>query len=105
MTWTLSPALLVWIIRTALFVAAVKDTHRAAFHEALGVATTGGIAAALESRPARDAFVVLDAAGVPVEVVDEAFCKDLFDDPAARERGWVATTWAGGVGRFGTPAC
>ena len=35
--------------------------------------------------------------------MDEAFCRDLFDDPASRDRGWVATTWAGGVGRFEDP--
>jgi crotonobetainyl-CoA:carnitine CoA-transferase CaiB-like acyl-CoA transferase len=46
---------------------------------------------------------VLDAAGVPVEVVDESFCVRLFDDDEARATGLVAETWAGGVGRFEDP--
>jgi crotonobetainyl-CoA:carnitine CoA-transferase CaiB-like acyl-CoA transferase len=86
-----------------VFVAAVTRAQQAALHEALGVAGADTIAGALIARPALDAFKVLDDAGVPVEVVDEAFCRDLFDDPAARARGWVATTWAGGVGRFEDP--
>jgi len=49
------------------------------------------------------AFAALDGGGVPVEVVDENFCRDLFDDDELRSRGWVAQTWAGGVGRFEDP--
>jgi crotonobetainyl-CoA:carnitine CoA-transferase CaiB-like acyl-CoA transferase len=86
-----------------VFVAAVSQHHRAALHDALGVSSVDAIGAALAARPALDAFKLLDDAGVPVEIVDEAFCRDLFDDPSARERGWVATTWAGGVGRFEDP--
>ncbi|HVM63770.1 MAG TPA: CoA transferase [Acidimicrobiales bacterium] len=86
-----------------VFVAAATDAHRAALHEALGARTTEEVAAALAARPALDAFKALDGAGVPVEVADEAFCRDLFDDPGARGRGWVASTWAGGVGRFEDP--
>jgi len=86
-----------------LVVAAVTEGQQAALHDALGAPSTADVERALASRPAHDAFTLLDDAGVPVEVVDEAFCRDLFDDPAAREHGWVATTWAGGVGRFEDP--
>ncbi len=95
-----------------VFVAAVSDAHRRALLDTLGVATDtvplGGdpadrLAEALAGRPALDAFKVLDDAGVPVEIVDEQFCRDLFDDPEMRERGWVASTSAGGVGTFEDP--
>jgi crotonobetainyl-CoA:carnitine CoA-transferase CaiB-like acyl-CoA transferase len=75
--------------------------------DALGVGAADDpsepLAAALASRPATDAFKLLDDAGVPVEIVNEEFCRDLFDDPEARALGWVATTTAGGVGRFEDP--
>jgi crotonobetainyl-CoA:carnitine CoA-transferase CaiB-like acyl-CoA transferase len=54
-------------------------------------------------RPAAEWFAVLDAAGVLVEMVDEEFCRTLFDDPEARSAQLVAETWAGGVGRFEDP--
>ncbi len=38
-----------------------------------------------------------------VELVDESFCRALFDDPEARSGQLVAETWAGGVGRFEDP--
>ncbi len=86
-----------------VFVAALTEPQRAALHAALAAPSADAITAALASCPALDAFKVLDDAGVPVEVVDQAFCRDLFDDPESRDRGWVATTWAGGVGRFEDP--
>jgi crotonobetainyl-CoA:carnitine CoA-transferase CaiB-like acyl-CoA transferase len=82
-----------------LMVAAVTDDQRRRFEEALG----DDPALELRARAAVDAFKVLDDAGVPVEVVDEAFCRDLFDDPEAGARGWIATTHAGNVGRFEDP--
>jgi crotonobetainyl-CoA:carnitine CoA-transferase CaiB-like acyl-CoA transferase len=45
----------------------------------------------------------LDQAGVPAEVVNEEFCRSLFDDPQARARGLVSETHAGSVGRFEDP--
>ena len=53
--------------------------------------------------PSEQAFKTLDAAGVPVEIVDEDFCRDVFDDPELRARGWISQTSAGGVGRFEDP--
>jgi crotonobetainyl-CoA:carnitine CoA-transferase CaiB-like acyl-CoA transferase len=85
-----------------VFVAAVTDDHRRRLHEALEV-DADHLAEELATRSAIDAFKVLDDAGVPVEVVDETFCRDLFDDPEARAAGLVATTHAGNVGRFEDP--
>ena len=88
-----------------VFVAAVTDDHRRRLHAALDL--PGGevvgpdrLAAELGGRSGSSVFKLLDDAGVPVEIVDEAFCRELFDDPEAKERGWVATTYARGVGRF-----
>jgi crotonobetainyl-CoA:carnitine CoA-transferase CaiB-like acyl-CoA transferase len=55
------------------------------------------------TRHASDWFATLDDAGVPVEIVDETFCRTIFDDPAAHRARLVATTWAGNVGRFEDP--
>ena len=55
------------------------------------------------TRAASDWFQALDVAGVPVEVVDEDFCRTIFDDPHARERQLISETWAGAVGRFEDP--
>jgi len=52
---------------------------------------------------ATDAFRALDDARVPVEIADERFCMDLFDDPEARRRHLVAETWSSHVGRFEDP--
>ncbi len=38
-----------------------------------------------------------------MEVVNEEFCRTLFDDPAAVSSQLVAQTWSGGVGRFEDP--
>ncbi len=38
-----------------------------------------------------------------MEVVDEAFCRTLFDDAEARAEQLVVETRAGGVGRFEDP--
>jgi len=88
-----------------VFVAAVTDGDRRRLHDTLGVADDdpAGLAAELAARSATDAFRVLDDAGVPVEIVNEAFCRELFDDPEAAARGWVATTHARNVGRFEDP--
>ena len=62
-----------------------------------------GLGAAFRARSTAEWFATLDAAGVPVEIVDESFCRSLFDDPELRAAGLVSETWAGGVGRFEDP--
>jgi crotonobetainyl-CoA:carnitine CoA-transferase CaiB-like acyl-CoA transferase len=90
-----------------VFVALVTDAERRAL-DAVVPAATGldgdELADALEqwcaSRSATDAFAALDAAGVPVEIVDESFCREMFDDEAFRARGWISETHSASVGRF-----
>jgi crotonobetainyl-CoA:carnitine CoA-transferase CaiB-like acyl-CoA transferase len=85
-----------------VFVAAVTEDDRGRLHDALEV-DVDSLAEELAKRSAIDAFKVLDSAGVPVEIVDESFCRDLFDDPEAAASGLVATSHAGSVGRFEDP--
>jgi crotonobetainyl-CoA:carnitine CoA-transferase CaiB-like acyl-CoA transferase len=54
-------------------------------------------------RPAAQLFAELDGAGVPVEIVDEEFCRTIFDDADAHSAQLVSETWAGNVGRFEDP--
>jgi crotonobetainyl-CoA:carnitine CoA-transferase CaiB-like acyl-CoA transferase len=49
---------------------------------------------------ATEAFAVLDGEDVPIEVVDEYFCRNLFDDPHARRLDLVSETHSSAVGRF-----
>ena len=56
-----------------------------------------------ESTEAKEAFSSLDDRGVPIEVVDEGFCRNLFDDPEARRLNLVSETWSSSVGRFEDP--
>jgi crotonobetainyl-CoA:carnitine CoA-transferase CaiB-like acyl-CoA transferase len=92
-------------------VAAVTSAARAALAAVAGAGgdteDTDKLVAALEARfrdrPAATWWSELDARGVPVEVVDQTFCRRMFDDPALRDRGWLSETWAGGVGRFEDP--
>jgi crotonobetainyl-CoA:carnitine CoA-transferase CaiB-like acyl-CoA transferase len=96
-----------------VFVAAVKPEHRsclcdlAAARPAADVDHELLLASRLESffvqMTAAEAFATLDAAGVPVERVDESFCRDLFDDPEAKRLGLISVTDARGVGRFEDP--
>ena len=97
-----------------LFLAAVTPGHRSALAGVVGEvaavlddADNDKVAAVLEARlrerSAAAWFAELDAGGVPVEVADETFCRQLFDDPRWRELGLVAETHAGGVGRFEDP--
>jgi crotonobetainyl-CoA:carnitine CoA-transferase CaiB-like acyl-CoA transferase len=58
------------------------------------------LASHFERTTAAEAFRALGDAGVPVEVVDEGFCRDLFDDPEAKRLGLVSETHAASVGRF-----
>jgi crotonobetainyl-CoA:carnitine CoA-transferase CaiB-like acyl-CoA transferase len=54
-------------------------------------------------RSSTDAFALLDAHGVPIEIVDEKFCRTVFDDPQMIAAGLIAHTSAPGVGRFEDP--
>jgi crotonobetainyl-CoA:carnitine CoA-transferase CaiB-like acyl-CoA transferase len=51
----------------------------------------------------QEAFEALDRRGVPIELVDEYFCRDLFDDPEARRLHLVSETRSSTVGRFEDP--
>jgi crotonobetainyl-CoA:carnitine CoA-transferase CaiB-like acyl-CoA transferase len=95
-----------------LFVAAVRPEHRASLAAVVGEERIGSespekIGAILASRFEEQGAVqwcgLLDAAGVPAEVVDEEYCRTIFDDPHARASQLVASTWAGNVGRFEDP--
>ena len=56
-----------------------------------------------ESVAAAEAFAALDDGGVPIEVVDEFFCRNIFDDPEARRLNLVSETRSSSVGRFEDP--
>jgi crotonobetainyl-CoA:carnitine CoA-transferase CaiB-like acyl-CoA transferase len=95
-----------------LFVAAQQAEHQSCLGRAVGddlaeLDDAEKVAATLETRflerPATEWFDVLDAAGVPVEIVDEEFCRALFDAPDFRAVRLVAETWVSGVGRFEDP--
>jgi crotonobetainyl-CoA:carnitine CoA-transferase CaiB-like acyl-CoA transferase len=51
----------------------------------------------------REALEAIDGRGVPIELVDEYFCRDLFDDPEARRLQLVSETQSKSVGRFEDP--
>lgn len=80
------------IYRTAdgwLCVVAQTETQRTALLKALDVADAAGIAAAVQSRNGQDAFTALDAAGVPVEIVDPEFSRRLHDTPDFAKQQWT----------------
>ncbi len=56
-----------------------------------------------EETDATEAFRVLDDGGVPIEIVDEEFCRNIFDDVEARRLNLVSETWSSAVGRFEDP--
>lgn len=56
---------------------------------------------ALATRPAADWQRALDAAGVPCEVSSETAGMELWDDPEALERGWIASYPHPDVGQLG----
>jgi crotonobetainyl-CoA:carnitine CoA-transferase CaiB-like acyl-CoA transferase len=89
-----------------VFVAALDDATFATFSAAVtgrADADADALEAAFATRPAREWWATLDGAGVPAEIVDEQFCRTLFDDPHARATGLVSETRAPGVGRFEDP--
>ena len=58
------------------------------------------IASWCQERSSNEAFEQLDANGVPVEIVNEEFCRDFFDDPEALALGLRAQTASASVGLF-----
>ncbi|MCU1452274.1 MAG: L-carnitine dehydratase/bile acid-inducible protein, partial [Acidimicrobiales bacterium] len=96
-----------------IFVVAADDDVRARL-----LSLVAGEPAALLDDPAKAAALLearfaeadaatwaaaLDDAAVPAEIIDETFCRTLFDDPEARSRRLVSETWTTGVGRFEDP--
>jgi crotonobetainyl-CoA:carnitine CoA-transferase CaiB-like acyl-CoA transferase len=99
-----------------LFLAAVSEQERERLFAAVGErslsageteADSDTLTKLLEGhcldRPAAQLFAELDGAGVPVEIVDEEFCRTIFDDADAQSAQLVSETWAGNVGRFEDP--
>jgi crotonobetainyl-CoA:carnitine CoA-transferase CaiB-like acyl-CoA transferase len=95
-----------------LCLAAVKGEHRLSLaallrEDSVALEDSEKASAVLEVRfrehPAAQWASALDTAGVPAEVVDQEFCRELFDDPQARARQLVSETSAAGVGRFEDP--
>jgi crotonobetainyl-CoA:carnitine CoA-transferase CaiB-like acyl-CoA transferase len=96
-----------------VFVAALSDQERHRLAAVMGEDVQDGqadeatVSKALSThfleRPAAQWFAELDEGGVPVEIVNEAFCRTLFDDGDAQASQLVTTTWAGNVGRFEDP--
>jgi crotonobetainyl-CoA:carnitine CoA-transferase CaiB-like acyl-CoA transferase len=97
-----------------LFIAALSEEDRKQLAEVTGAVlmdgddTVGGasadsLAESFSTKPAATWAAQLASAGVPAELVDEEYCRALFDDPEARQRNLVAETWSGSVGRFEDP--
>src|SRR5207302_3016505 len=84
-----------------VFLAAVRPEERSRLAAAIGapqsvmddpVSYVGLLEHRFRQRPSKVWFATLDEAGVPVEIVDETFCRSLFDDPTARAADLVAET-------------
>jgi crotonobetainyl-CoA:carnitine CoA-transferase CaiB-like acyl-CoA transferase len=97
---------------TWIFVAATSVDEQGRLMDALRIdpavrADAAALQATLESelrsQTAAAWFDLLDGAAVPAEVVDEQFCRDLFDDEHARSTKLISETWSGSVGRFEDP--
>jgi crotonobetainyl-CoA:carnitine CoA-transferase CaiB-like acyl-CoA transferase len=96
----------VWV-----FIAAISPEERARLlaHTGAPIATpdseetVAALASMFRTRPAAEWFDQLDSDQVPIEIVDEEFCRNLFDDPEARERQLVSETRSAHVGRFEDP--
>jgi crotonobetainyl-CoA:carnitine CoA-transferase CaiB-like acyl-CoA transferase len=94
-----------------LFLAAVSSEQRVLLAGAVGgLGAEASDAEAIEllvsrfaEKPAAEWFAVLDEIGVPAEIVNEEFCRSIFDDPEARRLDLVSQTWCGGVGKFEDP--
>ena len=94
-----------------VFLAAVTEAHRAELRSTIPGAPaqedkdsqSAWLEGYFASVTSKEAFETLDGRGVPMELVDEYFCRDLFDDPEARRLHLVAETWSRSVGRFEDP--
>ena len=94
-----------------VFLAALTDEERTKLRALLPGAPAGDDAEAMASwlssyfakAVAAEAFKALDDGGVPIERVDQYFCRNLFDDPEARRLDLVSETWSRNVGRFEDP--
>jgi crotonobetainyl-CoA:carnitine CoA-transferase CaiB-like acyl-CoA transferase len=94
-----------------IFLAAVSSEERGRLTrvvDGLGATVSDTEAAELLASQFREKAAVewctaLDEAAVPVEIVNEEFCRTIFDDPEARRLHLVSETWCGGVGRFEDP--
>jgi crotonobetainyl-CoA:carnitine CoA-transferase CaiB-like acyl-CoA transferase len=94
-----------------VFLAAVTEEQRAKLREILPGAPADespeGVAGWLTSyfgeTIAAEAFRALDDGEIPVEIVDESFCRNLFDDAEAKRLNLVSETWSKSVGRFEDP--
>jgi crotonobetainyl-CoA:carnitine CoA-transferase CaiB-like acyl-CoA transferase len=93
-----------------VFLAAMTADHRAKLRALVPGAPVGDddsvvewLSSYFERTKASDAFSALDDGGVPIEVVDEFFCRNLFDDPEARRLNLISETWSSNVGRFEDP--
>jgi crotonobetainyl-CoA:carnitine CoA-transferase CaiB-like acyl-CoA transferase len=93
-----------------IFLATISSRDRNRLFETMGMVATQDLdevgvllSSYFRSRPAADCFANLDNAGVPIEIVDEDFCREIFDDPEARSMGIISETWSGAVGRFEDP--
>ena len=78
---------------SALALSGLQSGGRYASAEARAADDDGvakAIGEALASRKATDAFAALDAAGVPCEIASERAGIDLWSDPEALERHWIA---------------
>jgi crotonobetainyl-CoA:carnitine CoA-transferase CaiB-like acyl-CoA transferase len=93
-----------------VFLAAMTADHRAKLRALVPGAPVGDddsvvewLNSYFERTKASEAFSALDDGGVPIEVVDEFFCRNLFDDPEARRLNLISETWSSNVGRFEDP--
>jgi crotonobetainyl-CoA:carnitine CoA-transferase CaiB-like acyl-CoA transferase len=66
------------------------EAQRRALFDALDVDTADSLGTTFALKDAQHWFDVLDAAGVPCEVISSTYARELFDDPAMHDRGWVA---------------
>ncbi|QHS11323.1 CaiB/BaiF CoA-transferase family protein [Sinimarinibacterium sp. NLF-5-8] len=74
-----------------LCVVARSDAQRSALLSTLGAADATQIGDKLAALGAQDAFAKLDAAGVPVEIVDPEFSRRLHDQDYAQAQKWVVS--------------
>jgi crotonobetainyl-CoA:carnitine CoA-transferase CaiB-like acyl-CoA transferase len=97
---------------TWIFIAAIQPVEQRRLIGAVGedesllddpVKLAAALEARFRERTAAAWATILDDARVPAEVVDETFCRTVFDDPDARADQLISETWAGAVGRFEDP--